>query len=300
MAKRTDIHRPGAIIPAHYRYFCSYALGTVVDNWPVPPWNIDIVMKLQKEQTFVKTGGIGNCSICGAHFIYGDVWVHEPTGHHLHVGHDCAAKYEMLADRSEFELEHGRLKAAAARECHRAMRAKERKAFLEAHSGLEKALETDHRIVQDIKARFLEFCVLSDKQIALVQKIALEASKPPEEQEKTVTAPASSDKRVTFSGVVVSAKTMDSAYGESYKMTVKVTTPEGVWLAWGTVPANILDSAPYGTQGRLQNLRGATVEVTATLKPGRDAHFALMGRPSGRLVSLSPDAPDAPKAEIVG
>jgi len=46
--------------------------------------------------------------------------------------------------------------------------------------GLEAALLTDHRIVNDIRARFLQWGKLSERQIALVLKIAQDAAKPKE------------------------------------------------------------------------------------------------------------------------
>lgn len=302
-AKRTDIHRPAAIIPAHYRYYTSYALATTVDGWPVPAWNIEVVTGLRASgAAFARTGGLGKCSICGANFIYGDIWVHEPSGEHLHVGHDCADKYEMLADRSAFELEHGRLKAASAREAAKAHNREVRQAFLDAHPGLAEALETDHHIVRDIRSRFQEFRSLSDKQVALVMKIAAEARRPAAEKEKTVAAPIVGG-RQTFTGTVVSAKVMETAYGDSCKMTVKVATADGVWLAWGTAPAGLLeavaDIAQQKNISRCAALRGTVVEVTAALKPGRESNFALLVRPQGKLVSMAPEveAPTYPVLE---
>ena len=51
-------------------------------------------------------------------------------------------------------------------------------------------------------------------------------------------------------------------------MTVKVTTADGVYLVWSTVPAAI------------NPRRGDRVRFTATLSRGRDSHFAFGKRPS--------------------
>lgn len=328
---RTDPHRPGAIIPAEYRYVMSYNLSGSEGGFSFPAYGVTClidgrtpiyeegkgwvgskngehladgnccVVELQRTKKFAATGNTGKCSICGANFVYGDIWVHEPTGEHIHIGHTCAAKYELLADRSEYELGIGRVKAAAAKEIVREENRIEREAFLADHPGLEEALKTDHHIVKDIADRFRQYRSLSDKQVALVMKISTEAKLPPAEKEKNVPAPITEGKcRQTFTGVVVSAKSMDGAYGIQYKMTVKVTTPNGVWLAWGTIPNALLESVPnWGNQGRIQNLKGATVEVTAGLKPGRDAHFALMGRPVGKVISLSSEVMSMKPAQEV-
>lgn len=230
--------------------------------------------------------------MCGTCYIYGDVWKHVPTGEHIHIGQDCADKYELLADRSAFELEADRRKAATARECQKVENRETRAAFLAAHAGLEVALKTDHPIVQDIAARFQTYCEISDKQVELVMKLAAEATAPKPEAKKLIAAPvAGPATRRTFRGRVVSTKSQEGFYGATeYKMTVKVETSEGVWLAWGTVPSAMLEACPIGERGRLDSLRGAEVEITAKLAPGRDAHFAIMKRPVGKVVKLSEKA----------
>lgn len=300
MTKRTDIHRSGAIIPANYEYRLSYHLATMDNGWPIPPFNIDLIIELQSSQKFAAHGGLGRCTVCGASYIYGDVWIHTPTQEHIHVGHECAAKYEMLADRSAFELEAGCRKAAAGRACERAAKAEERAAFLASHSGLAEALAVKHHIVADIAQRFQQYCDLSEKQIALVMKIAAEANKPRAE-EKLCAAPTATAERQTFRGVVVSTKSVEGFRGrDAYKMTVKVTTADGsVWLAWGTIPSGLLESVPIGEQGRIYTLRGMEVEITATLQAGRDAHFAIMKRPVGRLVNVLAVADAASAAKEV-
>ena len=94
--------------------------------------------------------------------------------------------------------------------------------------------------------------------------------------------------RQTFRGVVVSTKSQEGNYGVEYKMTVKVTTAEGTWLAWGTIPSALLESLPAGERGRIYTLRGLEVEVTATLSRGKDEHFAIAKRPTGRVLTVLP------------
>lgn len=281
MTKRTDSHRPSAIVPADYSYILSYHLATSADGWPVPPFNVDAVVELQSSRRFARTGSIGKCSVCGAHFIYGDIWRHD-NGEHIHIGWECAEKYAMLVDRSAFEMETSRRKSAAAVAGQRAHNAQLRAAFLAEHVGLEEALKTPHDIVADIAYRFLQWNTVSDKQIALVMKLAAEAAAPTK-KEAHVPAPTG---RQTFRGVVVSTKSQESNYGVEYKMTVKVTTPEGTWLAWGTIPSALLESVPAGKHGRIHTLRGLEVEVTATLSRGKDEHFAIAKRPTGRVLSV--------------
>ena len=277
-----DYHCPSRFVPANYTYMVSYVFGHSF----MPPINVDRAVQMMKEHPLFQhpTWGfrLGKCSVCGANFNYGDVWLHEPSGELITVGHDCAEKYSLLADRSAFELEVGNFKAARAAELLKVKKAAERSAYLAPYPGLEAALECSHNIVQDIKARFERWGNLSPRQIELVLKLAAEAAAPkpvaaPVEDVARVSAP---EGRIDFTGTVVSSKTVDTQFGMQTKVTILVETPDGSWLAWGTCPAAILSQT--GTNGAV---RGKRVEITATLKRGRDAHFALMSRPAGRLVA---------------
>ena len=295
--KRTDSHRPSAIIPADYAYVLSYHLATTCSGWPVPPFNIDAVVTLQSSSRFAATGSIGQCSVCGARFVYGDVWRHD-SGEHIHIGWECAEKYQMLVDRSAFELEVDRRKAASGAACLRAHNAQIRLDFLSQYPGLDAALKTPHNIIVDIAARFQQWGSISDKQVALVMKIAKDATMP-KAVEQHVPAPTG---RQTFRGVVVSTKSQDGNYGVEYKMVVKVTVNgsdgnTATWLTWGTIPNAMIEAAPKGKDGRVHSLRDAEVEITATLSPGKDAYFAFAKRPNGKILRLSDEAAAAAARE---
>ncbi len=79
-------------------------------------------------------------------------------------------------------------------------------------------------------------------------------------EERHVAAPTG---RVEVTGKVVSVKVHESDYGSQLKMTVKVETPEGSWLVWTTVPAQIAE----------QEIKGKTVRFTATLSAGNTPPF---------------------------
>jgi hypothetical protein len=303
--KRTDAHRPGAIIPAHYRYVMSYALSSgerqaIRLDCEMPAYDPDTLKMLEPVKCgtgaccvaklhrigskFAATGGIGKCSVCSALFVYGDVWVHEPTGEHIHIGHECADKYALLVDRSAFELQVGRAKDAAARIVQAKKNAEEREAFLAAHDGLRGALVTKHPIVEDIFKKFIMFRRLSEAQVALVFKLANEA-KNPKPAEAHVPAPTG---RQTFRGTVLSVKEHGDRYsrwGASWKMTVKVLSDNGVWLAWGTAPT--MHRADGST---LFPAKGDELEIAATLELGREAHFAFMKRPRAKLIKAAVEA----------
>lgn len=307
---RTDIHRPGTIVPANYRHVMFFSLAHSDGGHPQPSSRVNCetewhyirngenpdgsarydreyekhtsdrccIAQLRKVEHFVNTGGVGKCSVCGAHFTHGAVFAHS-NGDHLFIGHQCADKYEMMADWAQAELDLDRVHKANAKaiatEQNRISRAK----FLAENPGLEEALGTEHHIVADIRGRFMQQCHLSDKQVALVLKLHQQVTNPkPRVEEVNVPAPTG---RIDFTGTIVSARVHEGDWGASVKITVKVATPAGIWLAWGTCPALVCESCGQD----IQKLRGATVSMKATLKPGRDAHFAIMSRPYGVLVA---------------
>jgi len=312
--KRTDAHRPGAIVPTDYIYMMSYSLAGTEDGWPCPAIGVEAALTLCREAqgegsaVFAVFGWLGKCGVCGACYRHGDLWRHEPTGALVHLGHDCADKYQMVADRMDYEREldgvrrageadRKRSAAAIARE----LKAERAAAWCAAQPGLAEALELDHDISRDLKAKMVQYGSLSERQIALAHKLVTDAAarvKREAERATEVMVAAPQGKRISFQGVVVGAKAVESQWGVAVKITVKVDGEGGSWLAWGTMPQGVQDdawsdaeAAAWRAAGKDGNAKtpericGRRVSITATLKPGREAHFALMERPNGRLLA---------------
>lgn len=186
---------------------------------------------------------------------------------------------------------------------------------LAANPGLVDDLQMAHPILQSIAADFKVWGRLSDKQIALVRKLAKESRErlAMRATEKLVAAPTG---RVTFRGKVVSAKTHYAALGRGHssltlKMTVKMDTPEGAWLVWVTCPQSVQDDlwsdveqTAWRAAGRAQDaetgsrLKGREVEVTAALSVKDKPSFAFGSRPTGKLIPLPAAVVEAAQAEI--
>jgi len=303
MAKRTDIHRPGAIVPSEYEPVLYYSGATSDGGWPVPSDGINCELDRRHEikgadgkttvvngkhdedglccviglihvakVKFAATGGTQKCSVCGAWFVYGQVWKHVLTGEHIHLGHDCADKYELVSNDPEWTAQLAMLKQRRAAYIEHLMREKRLETAYVRTPGLEDALSLDHPITIDLKDKLRRFGELSASQIDLAFRLRADSYCPERPDEIHVPAP---EGRMTVRGVLVSKKSYDSAYGTTIKGTIKVRTDDGVWLAWGTLPSKLLDARPE---------IGAIVEITATLKRGRDAHFAIYSRPTGGKV----------------
>lgn len=277
--KRVDAHSPGAIVPADYRAVLVYTrtnsderYEALVEEHEELGLNWERACELLKTVPFFKhprfDTDLLKCQVCGARFLTGQIWKHLPTGEHLILGCDCAGKYGLEMDLTEVELYKKRVAEARVRRLETQRKQAARLAFLAENPGLEEALNCDHDITKRMKASLAAWGNLSEKQVTLAFKIANEAGQKKEVvTENNVPAP---EGVVTVVGMVVSTKAYEGNYGLSYKMTVKVVTNEGVWLCWGTIPSSIDDIA---------GLRGKTVKFTATLKRGKDAHFALFARP---------------------
>lgn len=303
MTERTDPHRPGAIVPQDYEDVLWYDCGGFEEpSWgvncgkPVFDWHTlqaipgasahaeggeCCVLGLKMSgQKFAETGrehGTGKCTVCGAVFRFGQVWRHVPTGDLIHIGHDCAEKYGLVASRltrSEWAQYKAALDQKHADAAKDMKRARKRDRFLEDNGLVDVfAVREGHPILKDMYKRLHQWGSLSEKQIAFARKLAEEVRNPPPPKpvEVKVAAPIA-EGRQEFTGVIVSAKLHEGEYGVSTKITVKMTTPEGIWLAWGTCPA--------GVHGSLEELRGRQITIKATLSAGNEPHFAFFKRPT--------------------
>jgi hypothetical protein len=142
--------------------------------------------------------------------------------------------------------------------------------------------------------------------------MGFEARKAAEAAEK-VAAPLG---KVEFEGEIIKTSVVTQRFGYNEtsvdKMTVKVTTDTGVWLAWGTIPANMMASTMNDLGQYIpEDLVGRKVKIKATLEAGKDAHFVFMKRPSVEFSDVygpvfkapkvkKPKAPKAPKCSSCG
>jgi hypothetical protein len=292
--KRSDIHRPGAIIPADYSCWGFFDFGGANE----PPWGTEILSSPAVHAAgYARSGDDikGNCHVCGARFRFGALFQHTPTGKFIIFGHDCASKYEMLADFAAAEETREMHRRANAPAIQAAKRARDYERYLDRNPGLREALACGHRITNDLAEKLRQYRSLSPAQIALAHKLHSELFCPARPTEANVPAPVG---RQTVRGIVVSCKTYDSDFGVTLKMTVKVTTAAGTWLCWGTVPESLRDACHAAAHGP-GHIKGAEVEFTATLKKGREAHFAIFSRPTnGSLITPSPAAEESARLSV--
>jgi hypothetical protein len=323
MTTRTDVHSPASIIPADYTFLFGYAHPSSVDGWPIPGYNLELIQATRTGKpvqgfrdssltinpilrkfpqttrsstadgtpiTFAAIHKNGACDVCGAWHIEGSVFYHVPTGEAIALGWQCAEKLELDWDDSERQLIAGNRKAARQSAVAKAKRFAFLRDFVDTAKDIDATLladlRVDHHIVRDIRSRIIRGYEPSTKQLDLVRKLAADTRKP---AEKHVRAPVE-DNRQRVTGKVVGVKIHDGAYGSSLKITVKIETPDGSWLTWGTAPSALLSLVQD-----LGGLRGATVAFDAKLVRADDSeHFTFFKRPTKPEV-LAVDSDEARK-----
>lgn len=296
MPKRTDIHRPGMIRPEEYEPVLAYSLATTEGGWPVPSDGLNceldrriysgktiqsgqhdkdgrcciLGLRYVAEVKFSKHGSVGKCSICGANFVRGAVWRHGPTDEYIHVGHTCEAKYNLLADTPGWQAQLAALEQRRASRLEELMRDKRLEDYYRCEPSMRDVLEHEgHHILQDMRGKVRLWGQLTEPQVALACRLYSEALCPERVKVETPKVPAPTG-RVLVEGVIISRKEHDGYNGDPcYKITVKVTTPAGEWLCWGS---------DFKGAGEI----GTSVKFKATLTQSSKAdskHFAFYKRP---------------------
>lgn len=220
----------------------------------------------------------GMCDYCGTCIMHAYV-IKSADGKEFVVGSSCVYKtgdegliQTVRRQINAAERERRAVKRAerkAARDEQRKLDAVDQVAEILAEvDGLAEALEFDHAIVKDIKARLEKWGKISTKQIALVFKLASEPPKVEIEWQEVV------EGRQALTGTVLATKWQESQYGGSLKMLVHL---DGDQKVWGTVPASLF----WTEEGEDLELRGVRIGFTATVTQSNDdAKFGFFKRPT--------------------
>lgn len=273
---RTDIHRPSSpnFDPQAYRCMGVY------DNKIEPGGfaNYDIVARKQVINSLIDEGyrfGAGSssqCGHCGAHIRYGALMVRDDVREFIFVGEDCLDNRFDSLTKDEFQ----RLRKAAALNADRVRKSERVTKLYADYPGLEQALTTNHHIVDDIRFRLLARGEISEKQVALVFKIAQQEAERAQrvaDREAEAAALAASGVRVptgrgTVEGTILSVREQEGAYG--FQIKVLVQADEG-WKVWGTLPRSLWEDARVGAR--------ITFKATITASDD-DPVFGFFSRPT--------------------
>lgn len=277
MSKRTDIHRPSAIITADYDFVGYDYLGEGLDNvLTVQAYRAKMRDHMARTGAkFSQHDHAGTCHICGAHAIYTARFHHRPTNTYICTGLDCADKLDHMVDQSFRKNVQKGLQAVAGKRKAEAFLAAENMTAAWDIYNAPQAERTNFRdeesTITSMVGNLVKYGNLSEKQVnyisLLLNRIANRARIAAErEAERAKAAPVPvTDKRIKITGQVVSIKTND--YFGKTDMLVKTT--DG-YMLYGTLPS-----------GFTTNVRGANVSFMAKVKPStKDPKFGYFSRPS--------------------
>jgi hypothetical protein len=271
MTTRTDAHSPTNLTTEDYSYLYAADLDS--------PWALRL-NETEDGQAFLRVlsnldpatadRGYGQCHHCGAWIRYAAWLRHDPTGYTIVVGETCldnrfgraTADFQQLRKAAQLDRLAQRLLAA----------------YNEFLSGLDpvgrallcsdaefETIDADEYVtaartnsfVSDVRRRVRQYGNGSRERAA---KDAAEA------EEITIPVP---EGRYQITGEVLSTKWVDSDYGSTLKMLVKVDTLNGVYRIFGSVPSALTVE------------RGDNVTFTATVeRSAKDESFGFFKRPT--------------------
>lgn len=94
-------------------------------------------------------------------------------------------------------------------------------------------------------------------------------------------------KRNTLRATVMKSWSTESCFGTSYFFRLRPVAGSADSDDFvSTIPANIIESAPCGRDGRIHSLVGAEVELTGRIVMQRGER--RLSNPSGRVIKLTP------------
>lgn len=298
--KRTDLHRPSAIVPADYDFVACFYHGE-------PGMNIAEVQILRAHMD--RTGGkfayiereSGGCDICGARCVNTARFHHVPSNTYIVTGLDCAAKME-IGDPMHFKSWRKRIAAGL-----KTMRGKLKAQRTLEDAGLARAwviyiadierrshdytgpatasLPKQEVTICDIVHKIVQYGEPSEGQARYLHSLLRQIDERPAlEAKRKAEADAAlpvpqTDKRVKIEGKIISTKTEEGPYGTVTKMLVQHA--DGYRL-WGTVPRGMNDEgAKIGDHG----LKGKTVSFVARIQRSeKDSKFGFFSRPTNASV----------------
>jgi hypothetical protein len=300
---RTDCHSPSKFDPSQYEY--AYMLDLNPDRQAIGVPDPNYLQYCRDAIQRFRTGprpaspkrGIGQCEHCGAHFLYGAIFLHLPTGEYIQVGNTCADEAFGHSSRRSYDLQKAKDRARAAR--HKVKMQAQALRFLRGFPRVDailSAFSDRHPILDDIAASLARRGDLSSKQIALVLKLGREIASeaidptagviPPceycrsvdhksEDCTNRIKAPTGKAKAI---GRIVHTRVDEGYYGSTIK---GLFVSNDGWKAWLTVPRAWLD---HTINMDRSDVADVSFTLSGTFEPSeKDPYFAFVRRPRAKI-----------------
>jgi len=300
MTTRTDIHRPSVIQPEDYQFIAI--LHKKIEDMG------DVYLLQEQRARFrehlEKTGGKfadhqegGKCHVCGNSLIYSLVFYHADTNTYIKVGNDCADKLDMgdpalFAKVTKAAGDWRKAKAGKAK-AEGLLAERDKLAAWEIYnSGSPVNMLYEEATIHNMVSKLVRFGSLSQGQWdfmdTLFEKIDnREKVKAEREAEKAAALPCPTG-RHTIEATVLKTAVNDTAWGHSFKMTIKTT--DG-YLVHCSIPSDLqlFEAEVNGEQVQTVLKRGDVIRISVTLTPSQgDPKFGFGNRPTkAEIVSLN-------------
>jgi hypothetical protein len=223
------------------------------------------------------------CGVCGHALKYGGVLVDLELHDGTMVGFDCLATYNAVTDglvNAQYKARNAAARARGDRNFERCC---------DENEGLREAFATasENSTVSDIKHKLRQYGSLSERQVALVKKIATSSIEHAAERaEADALAAAAPDAPVgknTVVGTILSTKYQEPyVYGGAGQLKMLVQSDEG-WKVWVSMPVSLTDVEIErdGKTTRVNAGKGDKIQFDASLERSQDdAKFAFGKRPT--------------------
>ena len=250
---RTDIHRPVDFDPEAYTFVGAYDNDTSArsddeveyepfDRFDGADVSQDILDSMAEAAAAgrIPYGDGYRCDHCGARIRYVGIFRHDPTGDYVAIGEKCADR--MTYTKAEFD----RLRKAAALDAKDAAARAEWEQFRADRPEIDWATlaGSTNEFIVDVLRRGRQYGSISPRQIDAVvaayqRDVEWEAGRAEREANAPVPASVPTGNGIALRGKVLACKWVDHDFGSTLKMLVEVTSDEGVFKVWGTVPSAI-------------------------------------------------------------
>ncbi len=328
--KREDVHRPTAIIPEDYEFVAleCIKIESIGDCFALQAQRERLRAHMARTGgTYSRHDHGGNCGVCGnANAIYTIQFYHAKTNSYVRMGQDCADKVGMSFGEGEFNAFVKGIRSAI-----EAKAGKKKAEALLAERGLSRCWELYlmqtpgvacgtceqiaagqveyfyHRcandwpeqetIIRDMVGKLVKYGSLSDKQYgfmsSLLDRIVNRDVINAKRAEEKALAPDCPSGRVTITGTVLSAKTVETDFGMTTKIFLK---DDRGFTVYGTIPtirlANITRPDGSWSEAYHNAGRGDRIRFSANVTPANDdPKHGFYKRPTkGELVQAAETA----------
>jgi hypothetical protein len=267
---RDDIHSPTNLNPENYEYLFSWdnqQPGALIGIAQSPAW----AEWMAARAPIAIERSSSQCSHCGAHLRYVALLRHIPTGETIFVGETCLGN---RFERSRAEFQSMRKAAQLDRQAHKIRDAWEE--YQRANEADWEALRaSENPFVVDVLRKGRQYGYLWDRQLSAIGDAVVRDARYAEAKAAEALlpeipqVPVPYGKGLTITGKVLTLRTDQGDFGPQFKCLLLVTTDEGEYKLWGTVPKSVADVE-----------KGQTITLVANVsRSDRDEAFGFYSRP---------------------